>query len=120
LGKNSSSRGGHSTAAAAEQTNYVLFNRCRCYDWQLTLMELPPRSWLIEEQGWQFLTVPLLTWVLLVLWSQTPWLLQFVALTLLTVQPLLPDTLKYPRPQLVELAVPSDELRLLFAVLKPA
>ena len=83
-------------------------------------MELPPRSWLIEVQGWQFLTVPALTRVFLVLWSQMPWLLQFVALTLLTVQPLLPETLKNPRPQLLELAVPSDVLRLLFAVLKPA
>ena len=83
-------------------------------------MELPPRSWLIEVQGWQFLTVPLLTCVLLVLWSQMPWALQFVALTLVIVQPLLPETLKNPRPQLVELTVPWLVLRLLLAHRKPA
>ena len=83
-------------------------------------MELPPPSELMDVQGWQFLTVPPFTRLLEVVCSQMPWLVQLVALTVETVVPLLPETLKKPRPQLLEVAVPRVVLRLLLATRKPA
>ena len=46
--------------------------------------------------------------------------LQPLALQVLMVQSAAPETLKYPRPQLVELTVPCEVVRLLLAVRKPA
>ncbi len=77
---------------------------------------------MIAEQGLQDVIVPPLTLVFLVVWSQTPWLVQLVALTRLTVVPSLSDTLKKPRPrpQALAVTVPRVVLLLVFAVRKPA
>jgi hypothetical protein len=74
----------------------------------------------MDQQLEQFLTVPLLMRVLPVDWSQMPMPLQLVAFIVLMVQYRLPETLKNPRPQLVELTVPTVVLRLLFATRNPA